>query len=86
MTSFLQARRVWRIITGEVIAPIKKKDESDDDFENWKDEWVEKNSDIITLCRNTSIPSISQQFGRFSTGKEVWDFLKSWYTTKDLSH
>lgn len=71
MTSFLQARRVWRIITGEVAAPIKKKDESNDDFYNWKDEWVEKNGDIITWCHNTSIFSISQQFRRFSTGKEV---------------
>ena len=71
MTSFLQGRRVWRIITGEVTEPTRKKDESEDDFGNRQEDWIAKNGDIITWCRNTSIPSINQQFGRFSTGKEV---------------
>ena len=86
MTSFLQARRVQRIVTGEVKAPVKNKDESDKDFVDRKDEWIGKNGDIIIWCRNTSILAIGQQFGRFSTGKEVWNFLKTRYTTKDLDH
>ena len=86
MTSFLQARRVWRIVTGEVKAPVQKKDESDEDFADRQDEWIGKNGDIITWCRNTSISTINQQFGRFSIGKEVWDFLKTRYATKDLAH
>ena len=86
MTSFLQARRVWRLITGEVIEPTQKQEETAEEFTNRQDDWIAKNGDIITWCRNTSIHSINQQFGRFTTGKEVWDFLKSRYTTKDLAH
>ena len=86
MTSFLQAYRVWRIVIGEVKARVQKKDESNEDFADRQDEWIEKNGDIITWCRNTSITTISQQVGCFSMGKEVCDFLKTQYTTKDLAH
>ena len=86
MISYLQARRVWRIITGAVSTPIQKNDEADENFADREEDWIAKNADIITWCRNTSISTISQQFGRFATGKEVWDFLKTRYTTKDLAH
>ncbi|KAM7480832.1 hypothetical protein LguiB_005415 [Lonicera macranthoides] len=86
MTSFLKSRKSWRIVTGEVVKPTKKTDETDDKFNDRLDDWESKNGDIITWVRNTSISRIGQQIGRFTTGKEVWDFLKSRYTPKDLSH
>lgn len=35
---------------------------------------------------NTLIPLIDQQFKQFSPENEVWDFLKSRYTTQNLAH
>ena len=44
MTSYLQARRVWRIVTGSVSAPIQKNDETDEKFADREDEWIAKNA------------------------------------------
>ncbi|GLT91845.1 hypothetical protein SLE2022_097130 [Rubroshorea leprosula] len=49
------------------------------------EDWDSKNHQIITWFRNTSIPSIHLQFGRYETAKEVWDLLAARYTTSDLS-
>ncbi|GFZ07781.1 hypothetical protein Acr_19g0007180 [Actinidia rufa] len=50
------------------------------------EEWDSKNYQIITWIRNTSIPSISLQFGRFDTAHAIWDFLATRYTTTDLAY
>ena len=86
MTSFLKARRVWRIVTGDITEPVQKQGEITEKFIERQEDWDNKNGDIITWCRNTSTTSINQQFGRFNTTKEVWDFLKARYTTSDLAH
>ena len=86
MTNFLKARRVWRIIIGEITEPVQKQGETTEKFIERQEDWDSKNGDIVTWCRNTSTTSINQQFGRFNTTKEVWDFLKSQYTAKDLAH
>lgn len=62
MTNFLHARRVWRIVTIEVTAQTLKKDKSEKDFGDKKEDWIVKNGDIINWFRNTSIPYINQQF------------------------
>lgn len=60
MTSYLQARRVWHIITKEATVLVQKKDKYDEDFAERKEKWIRKNGDIITWCCNISIPTISQ--------------------------
>ncbi|KAK2974326.1 hypothetical protein RJ640_018033 [Escallonia rubra] len=86
MSSFLKGCKYWRYITGDICKPTKEKDEDDVKFVERHDEWVAKNHQIITWFRNTSIPSIHLQFGRFNTAKEVWDLLSQRYTTSDLAH
>lgn len=60
MTSFLQAHKVWRIITGKATELTQKKDESEESFGNRKEDWIAKNGDINTWSRNTLISSINQ--------------------------
>ena len=48
MSDFLKARRVWRIIIGEVVTPIRKDGETEDKFAERKEDWDGKNGDIIT--------------------------------------
>lgn len=85
MRSFLKGRKLWRVVTGEIKEPKKGSAESDDKYTERLEDWDSKNHQIITWLRNTSIPSIHSQFGRYETAKEVWDLLEQRYTTSDLS-
>ena len=71
MSSFIKGNHLWRYVTGKITTPIRKKDETDESFEDHKEEWMAKNYRIITWFCNTSSTSISMQFGRFDTAKEV---------------
>lgn len=86
MCGFLKGRRLWRYVTGDKKCPTKGKDDTADAFADKLEEWDSKNHQIITWFRNTSIPSIHLQFGRFENAKEVWDHLKQRYIISDLSH
>ena len=77
MSSFLKGRRLWRIVTGSVLAPVQQKDEADNAYWERLEDWESKNHQILTWIRNTSIPSIKLQFARFDTAKEVWDLLNT---------
>ncbi|GMP23911.1 hypothetical protein CsSME_00001351 [Camellia sinensis var. sinensis] len=82
MSSFLKGRKFWRIITGNVTKPVKVATESTATYTNRLEDWDSKNYQIITWLRNTSIPSISLQFGRFqldsifNPAKDIWVFLR----------
>ncbi|XP_077252405.1 uncharacterized protein LOC143891755 [Tasmannia lanceolata] len=43
------------------------------------------NNKILTWITNTVSPSISMQFGRFDTAKDVWDFLSRRYVQSDCA-
>ena len=45
-----------------------------------------KTHQILTWIRNTSIPSIKLQFAHFETAKEVWDLLRTRYSTTNTVH
>ena len=81
MFSFIKGNHLWRYIIGKVTSPIRKKNETDDSFEDREEEWIAKNHRIITCFHNTSFTSINMLFGRFDTTKEVWNFLAKQYTT-----
>ncbi|GKV48371.1 hypothetical protein SLEP1_g55195 [Rubroshorea leprosula] len=92
MRSFLKGQKLWRYITGDITLPQKITDEIDKKYVDRLEDWDSKNHQIITWYhhiitwfRNTSIPSIHLQFGRYETAKEVWDLLAARYTTSDLS-
>ncbi|GKV32397.1 hypothetical protein SLEP1_g41007 [Rubroshorea leprosula] len=86
MRSFLKGRKLWLYITGDITLPHKVTDETDKEYVDHLEDWDSKNHQIITWFRNTSIPSIHLQFGRYETTKEVWDLLAARYTTSDLSN
>ncbi|GKV09272.1 hypothetical protein SLEP1_g20797 [Rubroshorea leprosula] len=75
MRSFLKDRKLWRYITGDITLPQKVANETDKKYVDHLEDWDNKNHQIITWFRNTSIPSIHLQFGRYETTKEVWDLL-----------
>ncbi|GFY96520.1 histone acetyltransferase of the CBP family 12 [Actinidia rufa] len=85
MFSFLKGRKLWRYVTGDIQAPTQGATETPTEFIVRLEEWDSKNHQIITWIRNTSIPSISLQFGRFDTAHAIWDFLATRYTTADLA-
>lgn len=85
MSSFLKGRKLWRYATGDIEIPVKEADEKPNDFMLRLEEWDSKNHQIITWIRNTSIPSISLQFGRFDSAHALWKFLATRYTTADLA-
>lgn len=86
MSSFLKGRKLWRYVTGTLAKPIKQKDEDDVKYSDRLEDWDSKNHQILTWIRNTTIPSIKIQFGRFETAKEVWDLLSTRYSITDVAH
>ena len=69
MSDFLKARRVWRIIIGEVVTLVRKEGETEEKFAERKEDWDGKNGDIITWIQNASIIRTNQQFGCFKIAK-----------------
>ncbi|GAV71138.1 UBN2_3 domain-containing protein [Cephalotus follicularis] len=86
MTSFLKGRKLWRIVIGDKLDPIKRQDETDESFADRLEDWDSANHRILTWFTNTSIPSVNMQFIHFDLAKESWDFLASRYTSTDLAH
>ncbi|GFY82953.1 hypothetical protein Acr_02g0011930 [Actinidia rufa] len=85
MSSFLKGRKLWRYVTGDIKAPTQGAAETPTEFIALLEEWDSKNHQIIMWIRNTSIPFISLQFGRFDTAHALWEFLVTRYTTADLA-
>ena len=90
MRGFLKGRRLWRYVTGDIVCPTAELIDQLEEGTNAKlidqlEEWDSKNHQIITWFRNTSVPGIHLQFGRFDTAKEVWDHLQHRYTSRGLS-
>ncbi|PSR84941.1 Vitellin heavy chain like [Actinidia chinensis var. chinensis] len=85
MSSFLKGMKLWRYVTGDIESPVQGVAETSTEYIERLEEWDSKNHQIITWIRNTSIPSISLQFGRFDTAHDIWDFLATKYTNADLA-
>ncbi|KAF7145556.1 hypothetical protein RHSIM_Rhsim04G0107400 [Rhododendron simsii] len=90
MSSFLRGKKLWRVITGDIIKPTKEATESQDKYADRLADWDSKNHQIITWFRNTSVTSLSLQFGRFQNhdgpAKAIWDFLQERYSSTGLAH
>ncbi|GAV90400.1 UBN2_3 domain-containing protein, partial [Cephalotus follicularis] len=86
MTSFLKGRKLWRIVTGDKPAPVKRSDETDDSFADRLEDWDRANHRILTWFTNTYVHLVNTHFSRFDLAKEAWDFLASRYTSADLAH
>ena len=86
MSSLFKVKRLWGYISGDLTIPTLATGETDAKFHERLADWDCHNHQIITWLRNATSPTISLQYGRFDTAKEIWDFLKTRYTTDDLAH
>ena len=85
ISNFLKGRKLWHYVTRDIKAPVQSTDETPIEYIVRLEEWNSKNHQIITWIRNTSITSISLQFGRFDIVHALWDFLATRYTSADLA-
>ena len=77
MRSYLKCRKFWLYVFGDRPMPEKVDKETDSAYAIRIEDWESANHQIITWFRNTSIPSIVDEFGNLDIAKEVWDLLLS---------
>lgn len=85
MRIFLECRKLWLYVTGDLKKPTKGPTESDEAFCTRLIDWDSNHHQILMWFRNTTIPSISMMFGRFDDSKSAWDMLASRYSSADGS-
>ena len=80
MCSYLKGYKLWLYVSGDRPIPEKVDKETDSAYAIQIEDWESGNHHIITWFRNTSIPSIVDEFGDIDIAKEVWDLLVTRYT------
>ena len=71
MCSFLKGRKLWLYVIGQCHPSKQQKDETEDAFSLRLEDWGGVNHQIIIWLCNTSIPSVSMEFGGYDTVKDV---------------
>ena len=71
MRSYLKGRKLWLYVFGDRPIPEKEDKETDSAYAIRIENWESANHHIITWFRNTSIPSIVDEFGNIYITKEV---------------
>ena len=79
MRSYLKGRQLWFYVSGDRPIPEQVDKETDSAYAIRIGDWESSNHHIITWFRNTSIPSIVDEFGNIDIAKEVWDLLVTRY-------
>ena len=79
MRSYLKGRKLWLYISGDRLIPEQVDKETDSAYAIRIEAWESVNHQIINWFRNTSIPSIVDEFGNIDTAKEVWNLLVTRY-------
>ena len=69
MRSYLKGRKLWLYVSSD--RPIPEDKETDSAYAIWIEDWESSNHHIIIWFRNTSIPSIVDEFGNLDIAKEV---------------
>ena len=75
MRSYLKGHKLWLYVFNDRPIPEKVNKETDSAYAIRIEDWESANHHIITWFRNTSIPSIVDEFGNLYIAKEVWDLL-----------
>ena len=86
ISSYLKGHKLWRYVSGVRTIPVKEEKESDAAYDLRLEEWESSNHQIITWFRNTSIPSIIDEFCNLDLAKEVWDLLETRYAGPSGAH
>ena len=79
MHSYLKGRKLWLYISSDRLILEKVDKETDFAYAIQIEDWESANHQIITWFRNTSIPSLVDEFGNLDIAKEVWDLLVTRY-------
>ena len=79
MHSYLKGRKLWLYIFSDCPIPEKVDKEIYSAYAIRIEDWESANHQIFTWFRNTSIPSIVDEFGNLDIAKEVWDLLVTRY-------
>ena len=86
MEVFLRGRKLWRYVSGDILAPKQQDGESLDKFACWLEDWHSIHYKILSWFINTSVPSINSLFPKLGNAKVAWDFLAKRYNcTHDAS-
>ena len=75
----LKGPKLWLYISGDCPILEKVDKETDSAYAIRIEDWESANHQIITWFRNTSIPSIVDEFDNLDIAKEVWDLLVTRY-------
>ena len=86
MRSYLKCRKLWLYVFGDRPIPEQLDKENDYAYAIQIEDWKSANHHIITWFRNTSIPSIVDEFGNIDFAKEVWDLLVTRYAGLSGTH
>ena len=78
--SYLKGCKLWLYVSGDHPIPEQVDKETDSSYAIQIEDWESANHQIITWFRNTSIPSIVDEFGNIDIAKEVWDLLVTRYS------
>ena len=86
MHSYLKGRKLWPYVSGDRSIPEQVDKETDSVYAIRIEDWESANHRIITWFRNTSIPSIVDEFDNIDIAKEVWELLVTWYAGPSGAH
>ena len=77
MRSYLKGHKLWLYVSGDHPIPEQVDKETDSAYAIRIEDWESANHHIITSFRNTSIPSIVDEFGNIDI--QVWNLLVTRY-------
>ncbi|XP_028114168.1 uncharacterized protein LOC114312155 [Camellia sinensis] len=76
MRNFLLGRKKWGYVSGSIPRPSDPKQE---EYLPSCDTWDCDNAQVLTWFHNSVDDRIGMMFSKYSTAKEVWDYLQSVY-------
>ncbi|KAK2966536.1 hypothetical protein RJ640_002839 [Escallonia rubra] len=78
---FITGKELRGYLDGSVVAP----EESDTNYEKLQQEWETNNARILSWINNSVEPSIGMHFSKFTSAKEVWDYLEGLYMQSNFA-
>ena len=86
MRSYLKGHKLWLYVSGDrhILDQVDKG--TDSVYAIRIEDWESANHQIITWFRNTSIPSIVDEFDNIDIAKKVRDLLVTWYAGPSGAH
>ncbi|KAK3036040.1 hypothetical protein RJ639_030741 [Escallonia herrerae] len=80
-TVYITGKELGGYLDGSVVAPK----ESDTNYAKLQQEWETNNARILSWIDNSVEPSIGMHFSKFTSAKEVWDYLEGLYMQSNFA-